>query len=355
MEKERTNEKIFDRPLFLWGVGIILSFLLFLTQTSEKLLETFKSFEGLVFFGVIFLWFLSCFLPFRSKLLRVLSAFCRVIVKRSSCFWNVVRSLCDNFYCLSKGSFEPLLRDAFFSQTIPGFRASLRYKGVEFAFRYCPRGRFVMGSPVEENQNMQAANENQRSVTIPKGFWFGETPITNEQWKVVKRRKQRRVKLGEPQHPVVFVTLDDCRNFVDSLNKRNLAPKGFQFDLPTEEQWEYACRAGTTGANYGIPLNDCAWYRKNSDFKIHKVGLKEPNNWGIYDALGNVGEWTNTEYTNAEGNQPGSYVVRGGFFSLDEEHTRPANRILRFPENPDSPSDGYDNIGVRIVLVRKES
>jgi formylglycine-generating enzyme required for sulfatase activity len=94
-----------------------------------------------------------------------------------------------------------------------------------------------------------------------------------------------------PDRPVETVSRDDAKAFLEKLNARN---DGYRYRLPTEEEWEYAARAG--GAK-NPPLDEVAWYDANSDDETHPVGTKKPNAWGIYDMLGNVREWVDTLYT----------------------------------------------------------
>jgi len=114
-----------------------------------------------------------------------------------------------------------------------------------------------------------------RLVQIEKGFWLGQTPVTQAAWK--------KVKGDHPSHfrgdllPVERVTWYDANEYCKAFGGR----------LPTEQEWEYAARAGTTGARYG-DLDSVAWYDKNSGETKHPVGLKQPNAWGLYDMLGNV-------------------------------------------------------------------
>jgi formylglycine-generating enzyme required for sulfatase activity len=156
--------------------------------------------------------------------------------------------------------------------------------------------------------------------------------------------------------PVECVSWDDiCGNesgtggFLGELNKR--VPEGGRFHLPTEAQWEYACRAGTTGP-YDGDLDEIAWYRKNSDERTHPVGQKKPNAWGLHDMLGNVWEWCSdwygyydmSEVTDPTGRTSGRFrVIRGGCWN---DHAYNCSVALRGYYNP--TNSDYE-IGFRLA------
>ena len=162
-----------------------------------------------------------------------------------------------------------------------GDRKILKINDVEFAFRWCPPGTFTMGSP--ESEEGRRDDETQHTVTFTKGFWIMETEVTQKQWNAVMGKSPSRF-LNEDL-PVECVSWIDSQKFC-----KKCAELGFSIQLPTESQWEYACRAGSTGT-YAGDLDAMAWYLANSDRKPHPVGTKKPNAWGIYDMHGNVREW----------------------------------------------------------------
>ncbi len=168
--------------------------------------------------------------------------------------------------------------------TIPGAKAGERktvtVNGVEFAFRWCPAGTFMMGSPKDEKD--RSSDETQHEVTLTKGFWMLETEVTQKQWKAITGDNPSNFK-GDDL-PVEEVSWNDCQEFC-----RKCSALGLPVQLPTESQWEYACRAGTTDA-YAGNLDEMAWYYSNSGNKTHPVGTKKPNAWGLYDMHGNVWE-----------------------------------------------------------------
>jgi len=223
-----------------------------------------------------------------------------------------------------------------------GTRKTLTYKGVEFAFRYCPVGTFTMGSPEDEEQRDD--DETQKSVTIGDGFWISETETTQAQWDAVGVKKENECRFKGKTLPVETVSWNESAAFIQSLNATGLAPAGWRFALPTEEQWEYACRAGTTGSTYGVPLAEAAWYGAWFWKTTRAIGTKTPNKWGLYDMLGNVWEWTDSKCCDGS-----SFVIRGGGWDFNARFCRPADRDCY-----DSTNCG-DNLGFRCVLVRSRS
>lgn len=166
------------------------------------------------------------------------------------------------------------------SKKIAGERKIVTINGVEFVFRWCPPGTYMMGS--SELEEGHFINEIQHPVTITEGFWMMETEVTQKQWEAVMGNNPSRFKGYDL--PVECVYYDDCQEFCKKCNQL-----GMSVQLPTEEQWEYACRAGSPGAYAGY-WYEMAWYNTNSDNKTHPVGTLKPNAWGLYDMHGNVWE-----------------------------------------------------------------
>ena len=192
-------------------------------------------------------------------------------------------------------------------------------KWVTQRMRWIPPGTFLMGSPKDE-PGRDSDEGPQREVTISKSFWIFDTPCTQALWQIVMDGNPSR--FPDPERPVERVTWDDAQDFITKLNS---AVPGLALQLPTEVQWEYACRAGTTEATYAgaikilgscnVPiLDEIAWYGGNSgvDFDLddgwnssdwqekqynhtmagtRKVAQKQPNRWRLFDMLGNVWEW----------------------------------------------------------------
>lgn len=144
-----------------------------------------------------------------------------------------------------------------------------------------------MGSPASEEG--RSSDESQVSVTLSKGFWLAKTEVTQAQWDLVMGNNPSSFK-GDDL-PVDNVSWDDAQEFIKKANGGGMMPSGWKFALPTEAQWEYACRAGETGPYSGGTIKEVAWYKGNSTSKTHDVGTKKANTWGLHDMHGNVREW----------------------------------------------------------------
>ena len=239
-----------------------------------------------------------------------------------------------------------------------GARIVFEIDGVKVAFRWCPPGSFTRQwnkwtkrwweEPVE-----QIGDKHDFKITLTQGFWLAETETTQEFWEAVTGRNP---SLGDRSGstPVNNISVTDVQDFISKLNDGGYTPGGFEFRLPTEAQWEYACAAGSTGERYG-KLNTIAWHAGNSDGRAHEVGLKEPNAWGFYDMLGNVWEWCCDEYekypmmdlTDYAGPREGSFlVIRGaGWYALSE-------LCSRYTRGNYGGMD--DNFGFRLAIVPKD-
>ena len=167
----------------------------------------------------------------------------------------------------------------------------------EISFRLIPEGRFIMGSP--ETEKHHSAVEFQHEEIIEKPFYIGKYEVTVEQWRrVMGEIPFNSVK--DIKSPVTAVSLLDCLKFVQQLNKQLPKDAKYRYMLPSEAQWEYACRAGTESAYFFGPsliLDDYAVYRSNTTTRnVERIGTKKPNPWGLFDMHGNISEWTRTPY-----------------------------------------------------------
>jgi formylglycine-generating enzyme required for sulfatase activity len=217
--------------------------------------------------------------------------------------------------------------------------------GLNLEMMLIPAGTFVMGSPNDE-EGRDDGEGPQTTVTITKPFWLDKTEVTQSQWKVVMGNNPSHFK-GDDL-PVENVSWNDAVAFCEKLNeiKHDALPAGYHYTLPTEAQWEYACRAGTTtrfyhgdDPDYG-QFEKYAWYGLSSSGKTHPVGEKLPNDWGLYDMHGNVLEWCLDWYgdyqggsvSDPQGPQSGSdRVNRGGSCYILARLCRSASRDWSWP------------------------
>ena len=186
----------------------------------------------------------------------------------------------------------------------------------------------------------QADESPVHQVTLANAFYIGKTEVTQAQW-TAKMGSNPSGFSGQPNNPVEQVSWNMIQGFNTATG----------FRLPTEAEWEFACRAGTTTVRYG-EVNDIAWYNGNAGGTTHAVAGKLPNALGLYDTLGNVWEWCQDWYepyaagsvTNPTGPRTGSdRLLRGGCWYGNSNHCRGSQRF-NFP-----PSSAFDNFGFRVV------
>ena len=220
--------------------------------------------------------------------------------------------------------------------------------GEVMRFCYCPPGQFAMGSPVGEPGHQ--ADENQVSVTISQGFWMAETEVTQGQWQSVMGTNPSYFKGASL--PVDSVSWGDAQELLRKLNQNARPPSGFRFALPTEAEWEYACRAGTkTAYAFGRELTN--WEANFGSRQTVAVKSYHPNRWGLYDMHGNVWEWCEDWLgdklqggVDPKGASSGALRVnRGSSWLKNDVYCRAASRSGNGP--------GYRGIdlGVRVALV----
>ncbi len=292
-----------------------------------------------------------------------------------------------------------------FSPAMPLSGQPLVIKDLDLALQPIPAGKFLMGSPAGEAGHT-ALESPQTQVTISKSFWLGRTPVTEAQWQAVMGtdltgQVKRYFPNNEPARllagtqddvAMYYVSWDDAVAFCTKLNKRARAegslPAGYEFTLPTEAEWEYACRAGTTTATYAGPifydgsnnapmLDSIAWYAGNSSIGYEgtgwdtsgwankqypggqagtrRVGQKQANAWGLQDTLGNVYEWCldfsspalpGGSVVDPTGPAAGlDRIIRGGSWHSDAVYCRAACRKWN------GPSNGLPFIGFRLALA----
>ncbi len=209
------------------------------------------------------------------------------------------------------------------------------------AFILLPAGTFTMGSPSDEPG--RSSSETQHQVTLTQPFYMQTTEVTQAQWEAVIGSNPSLFD-GCPTCPVESVSWNDVQGFITKMNARGEGT----YSLPTEAQWEYAARAGSTTAFYngGITVTECdydpnlnaiGWYCYNDEARSSLVGQKAPNAWGLYDMSGNVEEWCSDWYgsypsnavTDPTGPSSGLYrVLRGGGWIDNATHCRSATRSL---------------------------
>jgi len=215
---------------------------------------------------------------------------------------------------------------------------------------YVPPGEFRMGSdPAEPGRH---DDETAHDVKITRGFWLAATEVTQAQW-----QKVMGLNRSEPKGdnlPASRLSWPQAAEFCQKLGKA----EGRSYRLPTEAQWEYACRSGSGGAYSGGKLDEVAWHMDNSGEAPHEVAGKKPNAWGLYDMHGNVAEWCRDFYQRDLGSAPvvdpagpaqgtGARVVRGGSW---DNFARACRSAARASFNPAYP---LDRLGLRVIIEPK--
>lgn len=219
-------------------------------------------------------------------------------------------------------------------------------KNVKLEMVLIPAGKFMMGSP--ESEKGRHDNERQHEVTLTKAYYIGKYVVTQEQWEAVMSNNPSVIKAANL--PVTNVSWEDCYEFIKKLNVKTNG----KYRLPTEAEWEYACRAGTTTSySFGDKLTrqDVKYYNSKLNKQL-VVGSFKPNAFGLYDMHGNVFEWCEDwhgeypfEVTDPKGPATGkSHVLRGGSFLNVTSLARSAERNSRF-----TPTTGNNISGFRLA------
>jgi formylglycine-generating enzyme required for sulfatase activity len=228
---------------------------------------------------------------------------------------------------------------------------------------FIPPGTFMMGSPSNEVDRVYYEGP-QTAVTISHGFWMGKYEVTQGEYLAVMGNNPSYFK-GDTNRPVERVNWFDASNYCAALTQRERAAgriaTNVVYRLPTEAEWEYACRAWTlTRFSYGddpeyADLTYYEWYADNSGWTTHPVGQKLPNPWGLYDMNGNVSEWCQDWWSDSlpggiavdpQGPAAGQdRVIRGGDLGTIARACRSAHRFFSYPYI------GLDCYGFRVVLA----
>jgi len=224
--------------------------------------------------------------------------------------------------------------------------------------RWIEQGEFWMGSPEDEEGRYEDEGPRFRA-RLSAGFWLADSPCTQALWVAVMGENPSGFQ-GEAwaQRPVERVSWEDTQKFIAVLGA--VVP-GLEVGLPTEAQWEYACRAGSKEAPRYGPLDEVAWWRENSGGETHAVKQLRANGWGLYDMLGNVREWCadvwEEHYQVVEGEEPlrdrfvagpgrGRAVRGGSWFGV-------ARRVRAACRNGIDPGGRGDDLGFRLARGRR--
>ncbi len=242
------------------------------------------------------------------------------------------------------------------AQTVSVLPAGMNFVGI-------PAGSFVMGSP--ENELGRGLDEGPQYFVYFDSFEMMTTEVTQAMWEEVTGTTINDLDDGNvfwrmqgegADYPVYMVSWDNCQSFIARLNYLD---REYTYSLPTEAQWEYACRAGTTTRHFWgedsdqVEIDTYAWFFGNSENQVHSVGQKSPNSWGLYDMCGNVREWCEDVYAGSYHSHPQDgtsfdglgvgRIIRGGGQNSRQNECRSAGR-LRNPVNP---------TGFRLVRVKQ--
>lgn len=294
------------------------------------------------------------------------------------------------------GGVDALSYPVSYLSSVPAGGWTDEYKTTKLVLRLIPPGTFMMGSPSDELG--RSSNETLHQVILTKPFYMGIFEITQKQWQLVmgssKPTSSGSYNIVGDLYPAHGISYNEIRGTVngaawpihnqvdaDSFIGRLRSKVNMLFDLPTESQWEYACRAGTgtalnngknltrTGSNRCVNLDEVSWYYPRSNNRPTTVGSYRENNWGLYDMHGNVWEWCVDGYqdnlgsstcTDPIGSTSGSSrVMRGGGYSVysdwgEPQRCRSASRISVGPNTALTNNYGCEYFGLRVVCLPAE-
>ncbi len=261
------------------------------------------------------------------------------------------------FLCNCVGNKEPVVK-------FPGTPGIVTLPGnVDIEMVRVESEPFMMCERDSEN----ATNEKEHYVRLTREFWIGKTEVTQAQWKAVMGTNPAHFQSSwgkiwtwfRDDRPVECVSWNDCKEFCKKLNQMCVGrlPVGYQFDLPTEAQWEFASRGGQKNRGYRYSgsndIDDLAWYWNNSGAETHTVGKKAPNQLELFDMSGNVWEWCRDSYEEncardpefLNGNEGTNRVYRGGCWHGQVRSCRSAFRAFG------DPATRANDLGFRLALV----
>lgn len=228
--------------------------------------------------------------------------------------------------------------------------------GFGLVFRWIPPGSFRMGSPMDE-LHRKPIREEQKTVELSRGFWLSQHEITQAQFAAIMGEHRNSNKGDAAVLPVEEVTWEQAEEFCRKLTERERTAgrlsDGWMYVLPSEHQWEYACRAGESGPTSGGTLDEVAWTMDNSEKRTQPVGTKAPNAWGLHDMLGNVWEWTSSPWADRPGSgkdpvasgDDSLRTIRGSSVKGGAQQTRAAHRDAR------KKTFQWNDLGLRPALV----
>jgi formylglycine-generating enzyme required for sulfatase activity len=226
---------------------------------------------------------------------------------------------------------------------------------------WVPPGTFRLGTPDDE-PNGDAREKPQTQVTLTRGFWLGKCEVTQAEYEAMMGGNPSRFG-SRPSDPVEYVSWDDCMEFCRRLTDRERQaghlPADYAYRLPTEAEWEYTARAGTTSSWFfgttvdSDTLKKFAWFQGNSSRTTHPVGVKQANPWGFYDMYGNVWEWCldalqkypSGSVVDLKGTSSGQFrATRGGCYGDGPNGCRSPRRSIRNATGRDA------SLGFRLAL-----